>query len=119
MPARLLEIDVLPRLQREECHRRVPVVGRRDRDGIDRLVIERAAEVDDDLRRVRLGPRGLDALRDDARIDVADIRDLCVLELRKVLSMDDATTIHADHRDHDLLVRGPLLRRGEERGNAL
>ena len=47
----LLDIDVLAGLARPDRRQRVPVVGRGDRDGVDRLVVEQAANVLNDLGR--------------------------------------------------------------------
>jgi hypothetical protein len=45
--ARLLQIDVFSRLEGEDRRRRVPVIRRSDRDGVDVLVVERAPKVAD------------------------------------------------------------------------
>ena len=51
--AGLLDVNVLARLAREDRHRRVPVVGRHDRDGVNRLVFQHPAEILDRRRRRR------------------------------------------------------------------
>ena len=43
--ARLLDVDVLAGLAGPDGHQRVPVVGRGDRDGVEVLVVEHAADV--------------------------------------------------------------------------
>ena len=43
--ARLLDVDVFPRLSGPDRHERVPVIGRRDRDHVDVLVLEDPANV--------------------------------------------------------------------------
>ena len=50
--ARLLDEDVLARLAGPNGQQRVPMVRRHDGDGVERLVVEHAAEVLDALRRV-------------------------------------------------------------------
>ena len=47
---RLLDVDVLAGLAGPDRRQGVPVVGRGDRDGVDRLVVEQAADVLDDRR---------------------------------------------------------------------
>ena len=49
--ARLLDVDVLPCVERENGCRGVPVIRRRNRDCIDALVFEDASEVGDCLWR--------------------------------------------------------------------
>ena len=52
--ARFLEVDVLARLEREDRHRRVPVIGVAMRDGVDVLVVERATKIVDRFGAPRL-----------------------------------------------------------------
>ncbi len=57
--ARLLDVDVLAGLAGPDRHQRVPVVGRGDRDGVNRLVLEHAADVLLGGRRMTAGLAGL------------------------------------------------------------
>ena len=43
--ARLLDVDVLAGVQRQQRDRRVPMVGRGDRHGVDGRIVKNAAEV--------------------------------------------------------------------------
>ena len=45
MSARLFDVHVFSRFQREQCRRSVPVIGRGHNHGIERFVIQRNAEV--------------------------------------------------------------------------
>ncbi len=45
VPARLLDVNMLPRLHREQRGGRVPVVGRRDHQGVHVFVLEGLAKV--------------------------------------------------------------------------
>ena len=48
--ARLFDVHVLAGFERQERDGHVPVIGRGDRDGVDRAVVENAAEIGDALR---------------------------------------------------------------------
>ena len=102
---RLLEIDVLAGLKREHGHRRVPVIGRRDGEGVDALVVEYATEVAHRARRACLSLGAVESLLDDVRVDVADIRDLGVRDFGEVLRVDDPSAVDATDGDAHCLVR--------------
>ncbi len=106
VPGRLLAVDVFPRFQREDGHRDVPVVGRRDRDDIDVLVLECPTKVSDRLRLARCRRELLHPLGHGVRVDVAEVRDFGVLHVpAEVLHVDHAAPVHADDCDDQLLVR--------------
>ncbi len=109
--ARLLDVHVLSRLQRENRHRRVPVIRRGNRDDVDILVVERAAKITDQPRRPSAQRGRARRLCEHGGIHITEIRDLGVRELAEVLHVHHPTSVQPDHRDDDLLVR----RSGESR----
>ncbi len=113
MPAgRLLGVDAsLPGLAGEDGEQGVPVVGGRDGDGVDRLVVQEPAEVLLGLRRLAAGLLDrLDRPGERGVVDVAEGDDLGILlpgELgRQVL----APPADADDGDPDPLPRRRPLR---------
>ncbi len=98
---RLLDVDVLARGARQDRHERVPVVGRRDHDGVDVGPVEQLAEVL--VRRGRV-PRGRHGLREPRLAQLRDRGDLDVglrLEVEQVPLADQAV---ADQPDPDAVV---------------
>ena len=95
----LFQIDVLARLQAGNGHRRMPVVGSGDGDGIYILLLENFAEIF--FRRRRLAHLLLHAvceLLEDIAVHIADMRDAggapVGLERRE---MSVGTPVQADH----------------------
>ena len=106
MPARLLQVDVLPGAHRQERRGRVPVIGGRDHERIDILVVERLAKIAQPLGWLGLRTRdGRDALREDLGIHVADVGDGGVRRAGEGAPEDAAAVVQAHHRDHDRLGR--------------
>ena len=118
MPERLLDVGVFPRLDRPDAGEEVPVVRGRDRDRIDRLVLEQLPQVlvvDRFLPRrlLDLGDRG----GDDVLVRVADRRDLHVRQREPAAHVDHALAVDADDGDADFVVGAdPAARFGRERG---
>ena len=101
-----LEIDVLARLHCSDCNWRMPVMRRRHDNGVDLLVVQDLAEVLDELRRVASilvdglpGPFGI------CLVDVANRCDADIVPSERTLDVPVAHTPHADHGQHDFLVR--------------
>ena len=85
----------LPASKRQDRDRRVPMVGRGDRHGVDRWIVENAAEVADRLR----AARHFDARRQPLLVDVANVHDLRILERRERSKVGFALIPTADHAD--------------------
>ena len=105
---------MLAGLERPDGRQRVPVIRRRDDDGVDVLVVEHAAEVlhEPRLERRHIGqPRVVDPLRNDVGVDVAERLDLDIRQLREAALERVALAADADAGEHDALVgaedRGP------------
>jgi hypothetical protein len=101
----LFDVDVLPRLDGPDRGQAVPVVGHRDRDDVDRLVLE-------DLPQV-LHVRGLLAgfglgdphgLADDPRVGIADDGHFRVRHGGPLRDVDAALAMDAEHGDAQALV---------------
>src|SRR5207248_5634358 len=106
--ARLLHVDVFPRLHGEQRGRRVPVVGRRDDERVHVLVLERLAEVTQPLGSFALDARdGGDALGEHQRIDVADVGHFGVSCPGEAPRQHRAAAVQAHHRDSHLFARRP------------
>jgi hypothetical protein len=119
----LFHVDVLARLQGPDRQQRVRVVRGRDRDGVDRLVLDQFAEVLVEggfLALLLLD--GLHGLAEDVFVHVADRGDFDALEGQERL--DVVQTPAADARDGDAedVVAGregpgaQRGRRGDRRG---
>ncbi len=108
---RLLDIDVLARLACPDRRQGVPVVGRGDRDGVDRFVVEQAANVLHDLgRRLGISFDHLGPAAGRAEINVADRRDAHVLEMAPAGDVVPAPAVDAAHRHpHGVVRPGRLL----------
>ena len=112
---RLLDQDILAGLNGPDRLQRVVKVRRRNRHGVDALVVEQLPEV-------RVGRRPLLARRfdrlaagiDDRLIDVAERRDLDVWHLQVRGDVCLAPTVESDDRDPHCVVR-TLQRTGLER----
>ncbi len=101
---RLLDVDVLARLQRPDGRQRVPVVRRGDDDGVDVLVVHHAAQILHEP-----GPEGghvletlvVDPLRGQIGVDVAQRFDFDVGQPREAALERIALAADADaRRDH-------------------
>ena len=113
--ARLLDIDVLAGLQRQQRCRRVPVIRRRDHQGVDVVVIEGTTEVTDSLGRTCLMVRYRGhGLLDRPRVDVADVGDLGPGGLREGLRQHVAAAVDAHDGDVDSLARRVLPVEGRD-----
>ena len=98
---------MLSGLKRPDGRQRVPVIRRRDDDGIDILVVEHAPEILDEpgLERRDIGqPRVVDPLRNDVRVDVAECLDFDVGQRREATLQRVALAADADAGEHDALV---------------
>ena len=107
----LLDVDVLAGLHRPDAHEGVPVVGRGDRDDVDVLAVEDAADVLDVLR---LAGRVLELLlvaAGDAWIAVADHRELRIRHAGPLPDVLATAAIGADDGDAEPVIR-PGLRGG-------
>ena len=103
----LLDVNILAGLAGKHSQKRMPVVGRGDRDGVDRLVVEQAAKVFLDLR--RLSGRtfdGLHGLGEHRIIDVADRDDLGLRVSGKHLGMIESAVAQTDDGDAHPLAGG-------------
>ena len=98
---RLFDVDVLAGGAGHHGLQRVPVIGRAEDDGVDRLVVDDAPEIGDALR-LRRGRRGLVEIR---LVDVAHRDDVDVGEPLMVAHHADALPARADQRDADAIVR--------------
>jgi hypothetical protein len=86
--ARLFYIHMLSRGACQYRSRRVPVVARRNDDGVEGLVIEHAAEVADRFRRRLAGFfHFLGCFSGSRRVHVADVRHFHSEELRETLGV--------------------------------
>jgi hypothetical protein len=71
-----LDVHMLPRLEREDRRRCMPVIGCGDHEGVDILVIERASKVTDRLGGLRdILPELALRLGENGGIDVTQVRD--------------------------------------------
>src|SRR6185503_18614885 len=106
---RLLDIGVLPGLDRPDARQAVPVVRRRHGDRVDRLVFEKLAEILV-VHRLLAGLllRLVHRRGDDVLIGIADRRDLDVAQFRPATDMDAALPVDADDGDTDALVGARL-----------
>ena len=129
MADRLLDVDVLARLAGPDRHERVPVIGRRNRHGVDIPIVEDATEI-----RLRLRIPAPPLLHEGQRrfemplVDVHDVGDADVGDAGQVLvvilapaaggpgRMPLVVAADADDRDVDGLVRA--LRARPRAGNA-
>jgi hypothetical protein len=104
--ARLLDVHILAGLARPDGHERVPVVRRRDRNGIDVLVVERLANVLDLLRLV--GPFLLVDLREmlgvGPRVGIDEVHQLDVVHLQIGVGMGMAATVQPGDGDAHPIV---------------
>src|SRR5215471_13773523 len=92
--ARLLDVDVFARLAAPDSHEGVPVVGSRDGDGIDGLVIKQLAKVCVSLRlRQTLFVHLRQAPVKDPWIDIAQPSNLRVREPRKAFDVITSSSI--------------------------
>ena len=121
---RLLDVHVLAGLHRPDGGERVPVIGDRDDDRVDVLVVERAAEVLDESGLERRDLREhllvVDARFGEVRVDVAQRLDLDVLQLREASLERIALSANADAGRDDAIVRSEnavadARRRGKRR----
>ena len=103
--ARLLDVDVLARLAAPDGDQRVPVVRRGDRDRVEVLVVEGAADVLDRLGRAAaaLGDR-LDVLRVRRGVGVDQVGDLDPLHLAERADVRAAPAVQAGDADADGVV---------------
>ncbi len=98
----LFDVDVLARLHGPDSHQTVPVIWRRDRDRVDRLVFEQLANVRELGRPLALGLFDLvQTLPEHRFINIAQSGDLDVLHLRiganvRVSLSADSDACHAD-----------------------
>ena len=110
--ARLLDVDVLAGLAGPDRHQRVPVVGRGDRDGVDRLVLQHAADVLLGGRRMTVGLAGLARDRLDLlepfgvgpRVGVDQADDLDAGHRGELAHMGAASPVEPGHGDADGVI---------------
>src|SRR5213080_2681377 len=118
VPARLLHVDVFPRLHGEQRGRRMPVVGRRDDERVHVLVPERLAEVTQPLGSFALDARdGGDALGEHQRIDVADVGHFGVSCPGEAPRQRHAAAVQAHYRDSHFFARRPEPGRNPRRSH--
>ena len=100
--AGLLHVDILARLHCPDGHQGVPVVGRGDRDGVDILAVEQAADVLHVGRRVQ---RVLEMLLAEphvgGRIDIADRHEFDIWVGEPLADMRRPLPVHPDRGDAD------------------
>ena len=112
---RFFDVNVFSRLARQNGHRRVPMVGRGDHDGIDGSIVEDSAEVGLPAGRLALHVRSRTGRRrTQAFVDVAQCHDIDVGHRRQVRGQRLTLVPHADGRHADALAGGrlgPLRRR--------
>ena len=132
---RLLAIDVLAGLRRQDDGHGVPVVRRADQDGVDVLAIEQFAEIDEGvaalvLARLLVGgvmlldeTPGRFTAGDGAipvagafAVDVADGHDLHAVIAEEAAHVVEALIAGADDAEIDALARGRLALQAEGRG---
>ena len=104
----LLDVDVLAGLQRPDGGERVPVVRRRDHDGVDVLVVEHPPEILNEPGLERRHVRQflvVDPRRFEVRVDVAQRLDLHIRQPREPLLQRVALTPDADAGGDDPVVR--------------
>jgi len=102
----LLDVEVLAGLEGPDALDRVLVVGRGDRDGVDFLVLEHLPHVG-----VAFGARVvLQALGDDARVDVAKRDDPHAFDALEFLDVFHAAAAEADDGDAEVAVGAGRLR---------
>ena len=108
----LFDVDVFAGLARQERHRRVPVVGRGDHHGVDRAVVEQAAEVGFPTRH-SAGDVGhsTNGSRPQAFVDVAEGDHFDIAQRGESGRQHLALVTHADRRDADPFGR-PTIGRG-------
>ena len=107
--ARLLDVDVLAGLHRPDAHEGVPVVGRGDRDDVDVLAVEDAADVLDVLRLVGRVLELLLVAAGDAWIAIADHRELRIRHAGPLADVFATPAIGPDDGDAEPII-GPGLR---------
>ena len=109
--AGLFDVDVLAGAEAIDGERRVPMVGRRDGDGVDVLGGEHLAEVFvgfGGIAQVALQTSG-EALEDDA-IDIADMRDAHVILVGfESGEMGVGAAVEADDREVDAVIGSEYL----------
>jgi hypothetical protein len=105
--ARLFDIDVLASGTTENRRGRMPVVGSRTDEHIDRLVIQGLAEIADPLRLARLlGSDGREHPIDRPRIDIADVGDFRIRLRAEHIGQSAAAAVDSHDRDRDLVASG-------------
>ena len=115
----LLDVHVLAGLEPPDRGERVPVVRRRDDDGVDVLVFEHAPHVLNESRLVVgdvLQPGVVDAFRREVGVDVAQGLDADVRQLREPALDGVPLSADADAGDDDAIVgaeNAPLRRCAE------
>jgi len=108
--AGLLDIDVLPRLNRPDRHERVPVIGCGDRDHVDILVVKHPANVLHSGRCVAAVRFDLmDALVKGPGVGIDQISDGHPGHLNVLIDMRFAAAVEPRHCDPDGIIR-PLTR---------
>src|SRR5438445_529307 len=109
---RLLNVDMLAGLETPDGRQGVPVVGGRDADNVDRLVVEDAADVLLVLRGLVLGPfGGRHRLADHRLIAIADGGDNAIVLAGIATDISAALTVDADHGHVERIVGISLLGR--------
>ena len=112
---RLFDVDVLAGLQGTQRDRAVPVVRRRDEDGVDVLVVEHAAEIFDGAWGAALGfLHDAGGLGQAIGIDVAQGGDRRIAPAGERSGEGSRPAAGADHRADEAIIR--LLRGGGSGG---
>ena len=101
--AGLLHVDILARLHRPDGHQGVPVVGRGNRDGVDILAVQEAADI---LHVGRWVQRLLETIRAEphvgGRIDIADRHQFDIRIGEPFADMRRPLPVHSDRGNADL-----------------
>ena len=108
---RFLDVDMVARVHRVDRQFGVRKIRRGDGDDVDHLAIEQPAIVALDLQAIEpLGAEFARALGEHVRIDVDEVRDLDVRQLRERARVRLPAPVDADHRDPKPIIRALDLR---------
>ena len=101
-----LDVDVLAGLRRERSHRRVPMVWRRDEEGVHFFIFEHTAEIGFCLECVTLGfSCHVDGFGQIAAVNVDDILDFHSGHCGELVDQFQAAAVDASNADDNLVSR--------------
>ena len=114
VPTRLLDVDVLPGIERECRRHHMPVIGRGDGQHVDALVLEHSPKVGDGFGRslLPLG-RGRLRFREDVRVHIAEVGDHGIGIGREPLHVHHSASVQSHHGNAQFFCWRPV--EGEER----